>query len=266
MKKLMRTGLIALSGLVAVAFSAQAMDKITIGTSADYPPWESINEDGDIVGFDRDFGDEVCKRASIECKWVNQAFDGLLPSLQVGKFDILITGMNITEERLKKVDFSVPYADAPQSVVTLKTSPLAKVTTREELEKELAGKTIGVQVGTTYESAVKANLPDTNLRVYDRPEQVIADLFAGRLDAGMAQRSAVLKFMEGDNGDKLAFAGPSLTGSDYKELGNGYGIAIRKDNADLKAKIDAAIAEMLADGTIAGQSQKWFGYDLSWQD
>jgi len=92
-----------------LACSGAMAEDLRIGTSADYPPWESVDENNEIVGFDRDFGDEMCKRMEATCVWNNQTFDGLLPGLNVGKFDAVISGISINEERSKMVDFSAAY-------------------------------------------------------------------------------------------------------------------------------------------------------------
>src|SRR6478735_198436 len=112
MKRLLTV--LSLSLLAGTAFA----DELRIGTSADYPPWESVDASGNIIGFDKDVGDEICKRIAATCNWQNQAYDGLLPGLQVGKFDLVISGVSINDERSQKVDFSAAYADAPNAIVT----------------------------------------------------------------------------------------------------------------------------------------------------
>ncbi|HTO31523.1 MAG TPA: transporter substrate-binding domain-containing protein [Pararhizobium sp.] len=259
MKKLMLT-----TAILALSFTAALAADIRIGSSADYPPWESVDASGNIVGFDRDVGDEICKRISANCTWTNQAFDGLLPSLQVGKFDLVISGISINEERSKQVDFSVAYADAPNNLSALADSEAAKATDRAALEKALVGKVIGVQTGSTHEQVAKAHFKDSEVRIYDRPDQVLDDIIAGRIDAGLMEKSAWLPLLKTEKAkDKVIFAGPQLTSADYPEFGKGQGIAIRKGQDELKASIDKAVADMLADGTMAKISQKWFEYDVS---
>lgn len=238
-------------------------EELRIGTSADYAPWESVDASGEIVGFDRDFGDELCKRLALTCTWTNQSYDGLLPSLQVGKFDALISAMSINEERAKMVDFSIPYSEAPNVFVSLSDSELTAEISKDDLIAALADKAIGVQSGTTHEQVVTAHLSDADVRSYERPEQLVDDLRAGRIDIGLMEMSAWEPFLEGGETSGLKVVGPQLTGADYPEFGQGQGIALKKGNSELKERMDAAIKDMLADGTLKTLSDKWFGYDVS---
>ncbi|WDZ79122.1 transporter substrate-binding domain-containing protein (plasmid) [Ensifer adhaerens] len=249
-------------GLSLLATAASAED-LRVGTSADYPPWESVDASGNIVGFDKDVGDEICKRISATCTWQNQAYDGLLPGLQVGKFDLVISGVSINDERSQKVDFSAAYADAPNSIVVGAGNHSADSKSASELKSSLAKAAIGVQTGTTHEQVLRANFPDADVRVYDRPDQVADDLIAGRIDAGLMERSAWEPLVKDRGADKLIYAGPLLTSADFHEFGKGQGVAMGKGKSDLKQKIDGAIQAMLQDGTIKTISEKWFGYDVS---
>lgn len=258
MKKIIALASIAM--LVAVGARAEALK---IGTSADFAPWESVDPSGQIVGFDKDVGGEICKRIGADCTWTNQAFDGLLPGLQVGKFDLIISGISINAERQKKVDFSAAYADAPNNVAVPADSAIASAKSRADLEKALQGKAIGVQTGSTHEQVVKAHFEGADVRLYDRPEQIADDIAAGRIDAGLMERSAWEGLMNSRDDKSLAIAGPLLTSADYTEFGQGQGVALRKGIPDLKARIDQVVEAMLADGTVATLSQKWFKYDVS---
>ena len=255
-------------GLFAVSFimvSTASANEIRIATSADYPPWESVNSDNEIVGFDRDFGDEVCRRIGAACTWENQAFDGLLPSLQIGRFDVVISGISITAERAEKVDFTIAYADAPNSIAVAARSQYGDIADSAALVAALVGRTIGVQTGSTHEQVVTAHFQGATVRAYDRPDQVVADLIAGRIDAALMERSAWGTFFEGDQGGELKYFGPLLTSADFSEFGQGQGVAMRKGQDELRTRMNQAISEMLADGTLATLSKTWFGYDLSAQ-
>lgn len=254
--------LITALGLSLLATAASA-ETLRIGSSADYPPWESVDASGNIIGFDKDVGDEVCKRIEATCTWQNQAYDGLLPGLQVGKFDLVISGVSINEERAQKVDFSSAYADAPNSIVVAAGSEAAKAKSATDLVTVLSKSAIGVQTGTTHEQVVRAHFPDADVRAYDRPDQIADDLTAGRIDAGLMERSAWAPLVEDRGADKLVYAGPLLTSADFAEFGQGQGIAMAKGKTELKAKIDTAVKAMLDDGTMKTISDKWFGYDVS---
>jgi octopine/nopaline transport system substrate-binding protein len=254
---------LVLASLAMLAAAGARAESLKIGSSADFAPWESVDASGQIVGFDKDVGAEICKRIGADCTWANQTFDGLLPGLEVGKFDLIISGISINADREKKVDFSVAYADAPNNVVALSDSEIVSAKSKADLEKTLRGKTIGVQTGSTHEQVVKAHFDDADVRLYDRPDQIADDLAAGRIDAGLMERSAWEGLMTARGDKSLAFAGPLLTSADYVEFGEGQGVALKKGTADLKGRIDKAISGMLADGTMANLSGKWFRYDVS---
>ncbi|MFD1883010.1 transporter substrate-binding domain-containing protein [Paracoccus pacificus] len=251
--------------MLVMLTTAAGAEEIRIGSSADYPPWESVDAAGQIVGFDKDFGDEVCKRIAADCVWQNQSFDGLLPGLQIGRFDAVISAVSITDERAQKVDFSTAYADAPNAFVVPAGSAAAGATSVADLKTQLGSATVGVQTGTTHEQALRANFPDATLKIYDRTDQIADDLVAGRLDAGLMERASWEPLVAERGADKLVYAGPLLSSADFVELGQGQGIALGKGKDDLKKRIDDAITAMRADGSIKAMSEKWFGYDISKQ-
>jgi len=247
---------------LSLAASVASAEDLRVGTSADYPPWESVDAGGEIIGFDRDIGDEICKRIEANCTWQNQAYDGLLPGLQVGKFNLVISGVSINEERAQKVDFSAAYADAPNAIAVLAGNAAVEAKSAKDLQDKLGSASIGVQTGTTHEQVVRAHFPNADVRAYDRPDQVADDIVAGRIEAGLMERSAWEPLVK-DRGGKLVYAGPLLTGADFAEFGKGQGVAIAKGNAELTARVDKAVTGMLADGTVKTISEKWFGYDIS---
>jgi len=249
--------------LIATALALPASaEALKIATSADYPPWESVNEANEIIGFDREVGDELCKRLSLECTWVNQAYDGLLPGLQIGRFDAVMSAVSINAERAGQVDFTIAYADAPNRFAMLPGAGITQPTEAAGLKDALDGKIVGVQSGTTHEQVMAAHFPDVTVRIYERPDQIFADMQAQRIDAGLMELSAWEPFT-GTDGKALEFLGPQLTAADMAEFGHGQGIALKKGSEDLKTRMDATIQQMLADGTIAAMARKWFGYDVS---
>ncbi|WP_420414096.1 transporter substrate-binding domain-containing protein [Roseibium sp.] len=235
---------------------------LRIATSADYPPWESVNSGGDIIGFDLDIGNAVCKKIKVECEWTNQAYDGLLPALVAGQYDMIISAISITEDRKKNIDFSAPYAQAPASFGTTGDN-FSGIEDKAALDAALAGKNVGVQGSSIFEGVVAENFKSANAKIYQQADQIIADLQTGRIDAAVMEVSAWEEYGSNHKEANLTMFGPLLTYADYPQLGDGIGFGIAKGNTDLKEKVDAAVAELLKDGTIAKSSQKWFGYDVS---
>jgi len=257
---------LALAAVAAFLISPGAQaETLRVATSGDFPPWAYIDAKGDITGFERDIVDTICKKIKADCTWSNQSFDSLLPSLQIGKFDLIISGISITDERALQIDFSTPYADPPMSMAALTNSPLASVTTREELEKALAGKTIGVQSGTTHAVVAEKHFKNADIRIYERNEHIVDDIIAGRLDAGLMERSVWKGLLDTRNDKAIAIFGPMLSSADYAEFGNGTGIAMKKGRDALRQRVNAAITEMLDDKTITNLSNKYFGYDVSYK-
>lgn len=237
---------------------------LRIGMSADFPPWGYTTPSGEMTGFDRDVGDAICQKINATCTWTNQAFDGLLPSLQIGKYDMLLSGISITDERKKNIDFSIAYGESPYQFAAPANSPLMTVKTKEELEKALTNKIIGVQSGTTHEYVIKEHFKNSDIRIYERNEQMLDDLQVGRLDTALLEVGVWDSLLKED--DEIKRFGPVLTAADYTEFGQGIGVALKKGNSSLKARIDKAIEALNKDGTIKKLSEKYFGYDVSFKN
>src|SRR5580704_13426113 len=169
----------ALAASLALAPAAFAKDwkTVVIGMEGAYEPWNLTDSSGKIVGFEVDLANDVCKRAGVECKIIAQDWDGMIPGLQAGKFDVIMDGMSITEERMKSIDFSKPYSATPAAFVAAKASPLAKLADAgkvinltkdakagdaaiEALRAAFKGKTIGVQVSTTHATFLDKHFKD----------------------------------------------------------------------------------------------------------
>lgn len=245
--------------MVAVPASAETL---RLATSADYPPWESTNAAGEMVGFDIDLGNAICEKIEAECEWTNQAYDGLLPALEAGQYDAIISAISITDERRKRIGFSVPYAQAPASFGA-SGDAFGEIADRQALEAAIEGKTVGVQSSSLFEGLVANHFPEATIKTYERADQIIADLGLGRLDAAVMESTSWTSMAEANPKANLTTFGPTLTFAEYPELGEGIGIGFQKDNTELKARVDAAITELLEDGTVAELSQTWFGLDAT---
>lgn len=268
---------LAVGAAVALAFGgAEAKDwkKVRIGTEGAYAPWNATDASGKLVGFEIDLGNDLCKRMKVECEFVAQDWDGIIPALQQGKYDAIMSAMTITDERKKIIDFTVPYGTEPSSFVADKKSPLASmpktdildITTPpgqkaiDDLAKALAGKTIGVQTSTTQSAFLEKHLPKVAVRTYDKIDNAGIDLGAGRVDAVIGDRSVVEAIIKEDKAGNIVMFGPNLVRG---VLGEGMGLGLRKQDADLKAMFDKAIAEATKDGTVSKLSNQHFGYDIS---
>jgi octopine/nopaline transport system substrate-binding protein len=270
--------LIAASAVLA-AGAAMAADwsKIRIATEGAYPPWNSTDSSGQLIGFELDLAKDLCLRMSAECEVMAQDWDGIIPALTAGKYDAIMAGMSITEEREKVISFTGCYADEPTKFAILRDSPLAEVTAKLEqldltsiepeeqaeidaLKAALDGKTVGVQVATIHQNFLEQYMADAiEIRKYDTQENLDLDLEAGRLDAALASMSYWAPLMASDKGANLLVIGPSMNGGPF---GRGVGIGIRQADSDLRDKFSEAIEAARADGTLDRLTTQWFGFKM----
>jgi octopine/nopaline transport system substrate-binding protein len=251
---------------------------VVIGMEGAYEPWNLTDSSGKIVGFEPDLVMDVCKRAGLECKIIAQDWDGMIPGLKAGKFDVIMDGMAVTDERKKEIDFTKPYAASPGSFLAPKDSPLAKAPdagTLINLDKDpaageaaikgvqaaLKGKTLGVQVSTTHANFAGQYLKGiATVKEYKTTDDRDLDLKAGRIDAVLEDLPTNMATASKPDGSELAVVGPEFIGGVF---GPGEGMGLRKSDADLTAKFDAALAAAIADGTVKKLSERWFKADLT---
>lgn len=250
-----------IGGLALGAGAAWAQDTLRIGMEGAYPPFNSTDSSGEIVGFEVDLANELCKRTGMTCEIMQQDWDGTIPALLNKRYDGAMGGMSITEERLKQIAFSVPYTDTPVWFVGAKDGLLKDAETLADIHAALKGKTIGVQRSTIHQNFLEAEFKDASVKLYDTVDDLNFDLVSGRIDAGLADSISWDAFLKSDNGKAFAHFGPTLTGKDNPLFGAGIGIALRQEDKDLKAKLDEAIESMKADGSLTALSIQWFGYD-----
>lgn len=245
--------------LLCLSITAQAKDWATIrfATDASYPPFESKAPDGSLVGFDIDLGNEICARLHARCVWIENSFDGMIPGLKARKFDAVLSSMSMTPKREEQIAFSVRLYNTGSRLIARKGAGLLPTA------GSLAGKSVGVEQGTIQETYGRTYWEQHGVRIiaYQNQDQVYSDLSSGRLDAVLQnQVQAEIGFLKTPRGQDFAFTGNAL--NDPKVLGKGTGIGMRKDDTDLKAEIDGAIAGMLKDGTYQKIAKKYFDFNI----
>ena len=266
--------------LVSMSLSTLAFagdwSKIRIGTEGAYPPWNNMNAAGELEGAEIDLALDLCERMNAECEFVAQDWDGIIPALQNGKYDAIMAGMSITEERMEKIDFSIGYMTEPASLSALSNSALGTLNAPGKLnlddmdaeakgllatlQSALAGASVGVQTATIHENFLNEYMPDVTIKVYDTQQNMELDLAAGRIDAALCDKAAMETFADTPAGSGVTLIGPDLFGGSF---GAGVGAGIRKSDSDLTAMFNKAIADATADGTVSRISMEWFGKDLS---
>jgi polar amino acid transport system substrate-binding protein len=246
-----KAALAAIAAFAALATAnAQAQD-IKIGTEGAYPPWNNLNAKGELEGFEIDFGNAVCEKMKVKCTWVAQDWDGIIPALLSKKYDLIMAGMNATEERKQKVDFSIVYTKgkilmiAPKSTEGTDVSPAA-----------LKGKSIGVQGSTIHANYAEKYYAQSTIKPYPTQEEANLDLSNGRLDYVMADEDSLLAFLGKDEGACCKVI--SEVTRDDTIHGAGVGAAFRKEDAALREKFNAALKEAFADGTFKKINDKYF--------
>lgn len=232
--------------LAGISISATAAETIRFATEASYPPFEFVNADNQIQGFDVDLANALCKEIQAECTFTNQAFDSLIPSLKFKRFDAVMAGMDITPEREKQVLFTQPYYDNSALFITEK-GKVADVAV-------LKGKRVGVQNGTTHQKYLADKHPEITTVPYDSYQNAILDLKNGRINAVFGDSAVVNEWLK--QNDTLAVVGEKVTDKDY--FGTGLGIAVRQGNTALQGKFNAALDKIKQDGTYETIYKKWF--------
>ncbi|MFL0196545.1 ABC transporter substrate-binding protein [Clostridium sp. WILCCON 0269] len=221
--------------------------KIVIGTEEGYPPMEFRDSNGKLVGFDVDFSNEVAKRLGVKAEFLVMDFNGLILALDSNKFDAAIASISITDERKKTTDFSTPYVTGGQ-VITVKneTQNITGV-------KDLKGKVIACELGTTGENVANGIAGVKELKKYDKITEAFQDMTIGRVDATIIDQQVGGYYIQKKKGQFKM-----LEGALSKEP---MGIAYRKGDTSLKEELDKIITDMKKDGTLSKLSIKWFGFD-----
>lgn len=235
--------------LAAAAFSLLATganaETVRLATEGAYAPWNFLDDSGKPAGFDIDVGNEVCKRAELECTFLTNEWDSIIPNLIAGNYDAIVAGMSVTEERQQTIDFSEPYSPAdPSTFMTLASSTVDF--------DNLKGLKIGVQGATIQASYVNDNLSDGNTVLsFESADQALADLSAGNVDIILADSGYIGETVAGSGG-ALKADGPQIP------IGGGVAIGLRKADDELETKINTAIMAMKADGSLDALITKWF--------
>lgn len=237
------------SAPTAASAPAPAPAKVlVVGTDAAYAPFESQNDKGEIVGFDIEVVQAVAKKAGLEVKFVNTPWEGIFNALNQGDRDLLVSAITITEERKQTMDFSQPYFDAQQLIAVKEGS---KVTKFDDLKKLK----VGVQTGTTGDEVVTKLQGKTsaNIKRFESTPLALKELESGGLDAVVADNGVVIHHVANNPGQKFK------TVADQSFQPEQYGIAVKKGNAELLAKINEGLSGIKSDGTYDQIFAKYFG-------
>jgi polar amino acid transport system substrate-binding protein len=226
--------------LTTAAFALTAgmsfADTVRMGTEGAYEPYNYINDDGELDGFEKHLGDELCKRAGLTCEWVINDWDTIIPNLVSGNYDTIIAGMSITDERDEVIDFTDPYTQPDPSAYMALSSDV-----------NLNGAVIAAQTNTIQSGFVAAS--GGTLVEFATADETVAAVRSGEADAVLADRNYLLPIADADAGLVLL--------AQQEMIGGGVGMGIRESDGELRAKFNAAIQSMKADGSLNALITKW---------
>jgi polar amino acid transport system substrate-binding protein len=239
--------------VVAATGFAAAKDWTTvrIGTEGAYAPFNFVDADKELQGFDIDIAKALCQKMKVECTFVAQDWDGIIPALTAGKYDAIIASMSITDERKQVIDFTDKYYTNSLTFVAAKDSGITDVS-----PEGLADKSLGAQSSTVSANFLEESYQDSDIKLYPTQDDAYLDLATGRLDAVLVDVGPSNLWLAGKDGQCCTFVGEAVVKDDI------IGIGVRKEDQDLKEMFNKAIAEIVADGTYEAVNAKYFPFSI----
>ena len=270
---------VIVAGLSATPAAAKNWSTVTIATEGAYEPWNMTEPNGNVVGFEPELLENLCGRMKITCKTVTQDWDSMIGSLNAGKFDIIMDGLAVTEDRARVIAFTAPYAATPAAFVADRNGTSAnlpgtgskvtlgaeytgkRVPSLDTLRAALKGKTIGIQLATAFSDFIDKNFRDVaTIREYKTAPEHDLDLAAGRIDLAFDDVTYFASALGKPDNKDLVFTGPQIAGAIW---GPGEAFGMRQSDKELIAMFDTAIKAAIADGTVSRLSTKWFKVDVT---
>ena len=249
---------LALVATAAVALGTVATAQtVKVGVAAEpYPPFTVPDSSGHWSGWEVDLMNAICKDQNLKCVITPVAWDGIIPALNSGQIDMIMSSMSITAKREKVVSFSNKYYVTPAAIAEAKGSVFGKT------PKDLKGKIIGVQVATTNEAYAKKFFGKTStIKEYQTQDQVNQDLAAGRIDADIADQFTLSAFTDSKTGKACCTMLGALP-YDAQTLGTGIGAAFRKSDNKLRQEFNKGLADVRKSGQYAKITKKYFNFDI----
>ena len=240
--------------LTVTASQADDMKTVRIGMDATYPPFESVDPSGKIVGFEVDYANDLCGKMHVNCTFQNQDWDGIIPALLAGKFDVILSSMNETPARAKRVLFSKVYYATPPVWVTQ-----ASNTSNDVSQAALKDKSIGTQSSTTFANFLDKYYKASDVKLYPGGDEPFADLVSGRTDYVVSDTLVAQKFIEKNPGCCRIVA---QIERDPTIFGPGVGAAFRPEDTELADMFNKAIAEANDDGSFEKIAATYFKMDI----
>ncbi len=226
--------LLALALIVVCFAGCGSKEKLVMGTNAEFPPYEFVDDNGNIVGIDAEIAKAVAEKMGYELEIRDMKFDSLITAVQSGNIDFALAGMTVNEERLLSVNFSDTYATGIQVIIVKEGSEIASV-------DDLEGKLIGVQSGTTGDIYCTDDYGQDNVKQFDNGALAVAALVNGQVDCVVIDNEPAKNFVAANTGLKIL---------DTEYAVEDYAAAIAKENTELLEKFNKALAELKAEGKL----------------
>jgi lysine-arginine-ornithine-binding protein len=251
MKKLTASICLVMVTLFTSSLVGADNEKLRIGTEGVYPPFNYVDENGELAGFDIDIGVALCEQMKADCEFVQRDWDSLIPGLVAEDYDMIVASMSITEEREKSVSFTIPYYSNMLSFIGKRNSGI--VITDEGLK----GKSVG-SLRSTISSAYLEEHYDgiAEIKLYDTQDAALEDLAAGNLDLVLGDNLPSFDWLRTDAGANFEFVG------EFIDINDRIGIAVRKGDDDLRESLNQALLAILGDGTYQQLNEKYFPFSI----
>ncbi len=243
---------LSLAAVLALTATGALAEDLRICVEGAYPPFSEVNAQGEVVGFDIDIANALCAEMGKSCEMVQTDWDGIIPSLLERKCDAIIAQMSITEDRKKVIDFSKKYSNSPNMFAA--RAGFYKVA-------DIKDAVVGVQRGTIHQDFMETEMPDVELRLYGTQDEVYLDMQAGRIDATVGDAIQIEEgFVKTENGKGFHMIREDVTVPAIH--GEGAGIAVRQNEAELRDAFTAAIQAIRDNGTYKEINDKYFPVDV----
>ena len=242
-----------LAALPALAFDGKTL---RIASEGARPPFNFLDGDGKLTGFEIELGRELCKRLAVDCAFVAVEFDGLIPGLVSNHFDAIMAAMEISDERRAEIDFSKPYVRMPSAFMAARKRQI-----HDSSPEGQAGRSIGVEANGPHQAWLEERYKASIIKPFASLEDAVLDLAEGRLDLTLGDKDAVMNYLASH---KEAQCCKYLADAprDPAYFGDGIGIGLRKEDGALKDRFDAALDAAVADGTYATIRAKYFAFEI----
>lgn len=233
------------------ANTADADDKLLIASEGYYPPFNYFDEGGKLAGFDIDIGRAICEKVNVECEFVPQEWDALIPGLLEKKYDVILASMSITKEREKKVAFTIPYYSNMLTLIGRKKSGIMSD------DEGLKGKSVGSQRETVSADYLEERYAGiVNAQLFDTQEEAYKKLATGELDLVLVDNLPAYDWLQTETGQGHEFVG------EFIDINDRIGMAVRKDDNDLREKLNQGLIAILEDGTYQTINEKYFPFNI----